>query len=257
MITQNNKSLKVSIITIVHNSVDTIRYAIQSVVHQDYQDIEYIIIDNCSDDGTIDIINNHIEDISIFFSERDGGIYDAINKGIKVSNGDIIGFLHSDDILKDRRVISNIVSTISESGYDAIYGDLEYFDRNYSNKIKRYWKSNFFDIKKMKYGWMPPHPTFYTRRLIYDKYGYYNVQYQISSDYEMLLRLLYVNKISVVYIPKVLVKMRSGGSSNDSIHSLLLKSFEDYKIIKKYKLSLIALVWKNLSKAPQFFLRKQ
>jgi glycosyltransferase len=257
MIAQNNKPLKVSIITIVHNSVDTIRYAIQSVLHQDYQDIEYIIIDNCSDDGTVDIIQDQIEDISIFLSEKDDGIYDAINKGIEISNGDIIGFLHSDDILKNRHIISDIVSTIIDTGADSIYGDLEYFDRNYFNKVKRYWKSNNFHREKMKYGWMPPHPTFYTKRLIYDKYGYYNIKFHISSDYEMLLRLLYVNKISVEYIPKVLVKMQCGGASNNSAKSVLLKSLEDYKIIKKYKLSLFALVWKNLSKIPQFFLRNQ
>ncbi len=253
---KNKKPLKVSIITVVHNAVDTIRQAIQSVAYQTYEDIEYIIIDNNSSDGTLEVIHNKLEYISIVISEKDNGIYHAINKGIKASSGDIIGFLNSDDVLKNRQTISDIASEFLKYDIDSIYGDLEYFSFNYSNRIERYWKSGDFNRKKMKFGWMPPHPTFYVKRSIYQKYGNYDTTYSISSDYEMLLKLLYKNKISVRYIPNVLVKMRSGGVSNSNIKSILLKTTEDYRIIKKYNFSMLTLVLKNIRKIPQLYSKK-
>jgi len=246
----------VSIITIVSNNVRTIRNAIQSVAFQDYQNIEHIVIDNASSDGTLEAINEQREIISLIISEPDKGIYFALNKGIRLCNGQIIGFLNSDDILKSRVTISKIVSELCQSNFDAVYGDLQYFSITRPNSITRLWKAGKYSEKKIKHGWMPPHPTFYVFKSIYDKYGFFDETYKISSDYEMMLRLIYLHKIRIKYIPQVLVKMQRGGVSNQNFKSLFIKTKEDLRIMKKYNLSLMTLFLKSFGKFGQFIFRK-
>jgi glycosyltransferase len=247
-----NSSPLVTIITIVHNNVKTIRHAIQSVAYQDYENIEHIVIDNCSNDGTLEAINEQKKYISLILSEPDEGIYYALNKGIHLSNGEIIGFLNSDDLLKNRTTISTIVENLALSDHDAIYGDLQYFSKNHPNRPTRRWKSGVYSAQKFREGWMPPHPTFYTYKKIYSKYGFFDITYKISSDYEMMLRLLYEKKIKAKYIPLVLVKMQSGGVSNQNFKTIMLKTKEDFLIMKKYDFSLLTLFNKTLQKFSQF-----
>jgi len=250
-----NKLPLVTIITIVHNNVKTIKTAVQSVAHQSYENIEHIVIDNCSNDGTLEAIYQQENDISLIISEPDDGIYHALNKGIKLANGEIVGFLNSDDVLKNRNTITTIVQNLINGGNEAVYGDLQYFSKQHPNRIIRSWKSNMYSSKKFRQGWMPPHPTFYTYKSIYLKYGFFDVSYKISSDYDMMLRLLYENKIKAKYIPEVLVKMQRGGVSNQNLSSIMLKSKEDFLIMKKYSFSLLTLINKTLRKFSQFVFR--
>lgn len=245
----------VTIITIVYNNVKTIRTAVQSVAHQSYENIEHIVIDNCSNDGTLEAIYQHENDISLIISEPDGGIYHALNKGIKLANGEIVGFLNSDDVLKNRNTITTIVQNLMAEDNEAVYGDLQYFSKQHPNRIIRSWKSNKYTSKNFRQGWMPPHPTFYTYKDIYLKYGFFDTSYKISSDYEMMLRLLYEKKIKAKYIPEVLVKMQRGGVSNQNLRSIMLKSEEDFLIMKKYNFSLLTLINKSLRKFSQFIFR--
>ena len=249
----SNTYPSVTIITIVYNNVKTIRNAVQSVAYQDYGNIEHIVIDNCSTDGTIEAVNEQIEDLSLVISEPDKGIYYALNKGIQLSQGEIIGFLNSDDVLKNRKVISTIVSELKSSKSDAVYGDLQYFSKKHPNKISRIWRSGQYSKRKLEFGWMPPHPTFYTYKNLYVKYGFFDVSYQISSDYDMMLKLLYQNNLRAEYIPKVLVKMQRGGISNSYKH-LWLKTKEDYIIMKKNHFSLFTLIYKTARKLGQFII---
>ena len=243
----------VTIITIVSNNVSTIRNAVQSIAYQDYDNIEHIVIDNCSTDGTLAAVNEQVKDLSLVISEPDKGIYYALNKGIELSHGEIIGFLNSDDVLKNRKVISTIVSELQSSKSDAVYGDLQYFSKKFPNKIIRIWKAGNYSKRKIEFGWMPPHPTFYTYKYLYDQYGFFDVSYQISSDYDMMIKLLYQNNLQATYIPKVLVKMQSGGIST-SIQSLWLKTKEDFLIMKKNNFTLFTLFYKIVRKLGQLFI---
>ena len=243
----------VTIITIVSNNVKTIRNAIQSVAYQDYENIEHILIDNCSADGTLEAIYENQEEISLIISEPDDGIYFALNKGIKLSNGKIIGFLNSDDVLKSRVTVSTIVEELLSSGADAVYGDLQYFAKERPNVVTRLWKAGKYSNKNFQHGWMPPHPTFYTYKDTYIKFGDFDVSYKISSDYDMMLKLLHENDINAKYIPKVLVKMQRGGISNQNLKSMLIKTYEDLKIMRTYKFGLYTLFSKNLRKFSQLF----
>jgi len=249
-----NVSLKITIITVVHNNIRHIRDAIDSVLLQDYKFIEYIIIDGCSTDGTKGIIEEYKDCISHYVSEPDEGVYDALNKGIAHSTGDVIGFLHSDDVFSNGAVISTLVREFSRSRSDVVYGDLDYVKQNSTDCVVRHWESGMFLESKLKYGWMPPHPTFYARRDIYKKYGGFNLMYNISSDYDSMLRILSTKNIRVSYIPEVLVRMRVGGISNKNFINIINKSIEDYWVLRANKIgSFLTILCKNFRKLPQFF----
>ena len=252
-----NKNPKISIITVSFNSVITIRDTIESIISQDYNNIEYIIIDAGSKDGTLDIIKEHEEHISYFSSEADKGIYDGMNKGIAAATGDIIGILNSDDFYPNSFVISNVASTFEKQGCDAVYGDLVYVKFFDIDKIVRYWQSGEHTVYKIKNGWMLPHPTFFVRKYLYDKYGYYNIDLKTAADYEMILKLLYKYNIKVFYIPMILVTMRMGGASNSSILNRIRANKEDGLAWTKNQLNkpMLVRIKKPLQKIKQFFLR--
>ena len=235
--------MNISIITCSYNSINTIDDTIKSVLSQKDASIEYIIVDGLSNDGTVDIIKKYYGKIYKFISEKDSGIYDAMNKGIKLSDGDIIGFLNADDVYYDESVISKVVKVFESLKVDSVYGDLIYISGD-NDKIKRYWKSGDYDINNFKKGWMPPHPAFFVRRGIYDKYGGFNESYRISADYDLMVRLLYKNKISAFYLPEILVKMKTGGVSN-KISQTVTRLREDYEIMKKYELGGIKTMFKK------------
>ena len=248
--------MKISIITSVFNNIQTLEESIMSVLHQSYRNIEQIIIDGGSTDGTIDLLSKYNES-SIIVSEPDDGIYHALNKGILLASGDIIGFLHADDFYADNHVIETVVSQMLEHNVDSCYGDLQYVHKDNPEKIIRYWKSCPYEQGSFKKGWMPPHPTFFVRKEIYKKYGMFNTDLKIAADYELMLRLLDVHNISTHYIPRVLVKMRAGGASNKSMKNILRKSYEDYRARKMNNLqgNYYAVFLKNISKIPQFLNR--
>ena len=235
------RELKVSIVTITYNSEKTLEETIESVLSQSYKNIEYIIIDGNSSDKTIEIVKKYGDQISTFLSEPDDGIYDAMNKGLKLATGDIVGILNSDDVYFDNKVIEGVIESFEETKSDSLYGDLYYVEENDLDKVSRYWKSSSFIRGSFRKGWHPAHPTFFVKREIYDKYGYFNLDMKVSADFELMLRFLERYAISTFYIPRVLVKMRLGGESNRSIENILkgnqdiLKAFDINNItINKY-----------------------
>jgi len=245
--------MKLSIITAVLNNQHHISSCLESVFHQRYQNIEHIIVDGGSTDDTLEIIKKSGDRISKWVSGPDNGIYDALNKGIRMATGDVIGFLHADDLYATDAVLRTVAECFEKQNVDSCYGDLLYVDKNDTNKTIRYWKSSSFDFTLLRKGWMPPHPTFFVKRKAYEKCGMFDTSFKIAADYELMLRFLGQHKISTCYIPEVLVKMRMGGASNRSMRNIIRKSSEDYRAMKMHRVGgLAALLRKNLSKIPQF-----
>jgi glycosyltransferase len=247
--------MKISIITATFNSGKFIESCIKSILKQNYKKFEIIIIDGLSTDSTIKKIktlldkHNNIK----FFSEKDLGIYHALNKGIEKANGDIIGFVHSDDLLYNKNVLSNIIDVFKNSNIDGVYGDLQYVEKQNTNKVIRYWKSKDFKPNLINKGWTPPHPTLYLKKKVYEKHGFFDLNYKISSDYDFMTRIFMDNTFYFKYIPKVITKMRVGGISNKNIKNVLIKSLEDYKVIyRNGSGGIITLLRKNTSKIKQF-----
>ena len=248
---------KISIITVAFNSAQTIKDTIESIISQDYNNIEYIIIDGGSTDGTIDIVKQHANSVMHFCSEPDNGIYDGMNKGINAATGDIIGILNSDDFYPNSFVVSNVVKSFEKHNCDAVYGDLVYVRPNDVTKITRYWQAGVYSTSKIKNGWMLPHPTFFVKQNIYKRYGLYDIDLKSAADYEMILKLLYKHNISVHYIPMILVKMRMGGESNKSFLNRLKANKEDSLAWTKNQLNkpIFVRFKKPLQKLRQFFLK--
>jgi glycosyltransferase involved in cell wall biosynthesis len=220
--------MRVSIITVCYNSSATIADTIKSVQSQNYRDIEHIIIDGVSKDDTLDIIK-HSGHTGPLVSEKDNGLYDAMNKGIALATGEIVGILNSDDFYTDPKVIEDVVAQFNRPGCDAVYADLNYIDSNREEKIIRKWRSGRYKYTKFNYGWMPPHPTVFVKKEIYDRYGSFNTELNSAADYELILRFLYKNRIKAHYVPRVLVNMRTGGLSNRSLKHRLKSHLEDYR----------------------------
>lgn len=247
--------LRVSIVTICFNSVDTIENTIESVLNQNYPNIEYIIIDGSSQDGTKEIINNYSSQIATFISEPDSGLYDAMNKGIKASTGDIIGFINSDDMLSNKSVIRKIVKCFEESNANIVYGDKKYVKRYKLDQTVRYWRAGTYRNGKFQNGWMPPHLSTYIKKSLYDKYGLFRTDLKIAADYELLLRFIVKYKNIPVYLPTVIAVMRQGGISNSSIKNRLQSLREVYISWKLNDLEVSPLIvfMKPFRKVLQFF----
>jgi glycosyltransferase len=246
--------IKVSIITVVRNRVNVIAQAITSIQDQDYPNIEHVIIDGASTDGTLDLIRKMINARTVLISEPDGGIYDALNKGIVNSSGDVVGILHSDDYFSDELVISQVAELFEDPKVDIVYGDLDYVSNTNSGKIVRHWVAGDFSKTKLSWGWMPPHPAVFIRRSFVGLYGAYDTSYRISGDYDLLLRYFGLGKAKAIYLKRVLVKMGVGGVSNGSLRHLLLKVNEDYRAVKENKVGGIkTLISKSLRKVHQLF----
>ncbi len=247
--------MKVSIITATYNSAETITECINSVLNQTYTDIEYIIIDGGSEDDTVNIVaeaaklNGHI----IFNSEPDNGIYDALNKGIAAATGTIIGFVHSDDFLADRDVIASIVETLTAENADGVYGDLHYVSYDNTDKIIRNWVSKPYKKKLLKKGWMPAHPSLFLKKEIYDTYGLFNMSYKIAADYDFILRVFKQKDLKFSYLEKTIIKMRVGGTSNNSFKNIVQKTKEDFQAIKDNNIGGFGtILLKNITKIKQF-----
>ena len=205
--------MKVSIITVSFNSAKTIADTIESVLSQDYPEIEYIVVDGGSTDGTVQIIEEYQDRISHWISEKDRGMYDAMNKGIALATGDVIGILNSDDVYMNKHIISELMGLMQSQKAQVVFADLILVDQDNPNKVLRYYDSGHFHPNKFKYGWMPAHPTVFVKRALYDAVGLFATNYQIAADYEMLIRILAIQRARYVYLPKPVVRMRSGGAS--------------------------------------------
>lgn len=247
--------MKVSIITVVYNGEATIRDCIESVLNQTYPDLEYIIVDGSSSDNTIEIVRSYGSKIAKFISEKDRGIYDAMNKGIALATGQLIGILNADDFYAHSKVIAQVVNTLNTA--DAVYGDLVYVDSKNTSKIKRYWKSGTYHQKKFLYGWMPPHPTFFLKKTSYEQFGGYRLDLGTAADYELMLRMLYVHRLNINYLSDIITIMRSGGASNKAVENRVKANQSDrlaWKInqVRPYWFTL----WlKPVRKVLQFFNR--
>lgn len=246
---------KVSIITVTFNSGKYLGDCIQSVIHQDYKNIEHIIVDGKSTDDTLKIIQQHKDHIARWISETDRGMYDAINKGMNMATGDIIGILNSDDMLDTNDVIKSIVQAFENKQVDAIYGDLEYVDKHNTNRVWRIWKGKPYKRSLFNIGWMPAHPTFYIRRPLLAKYGGYENHYYTAADYEFMARYLYKFHVPAFYLPKNIVKMRVGGASNKDIYQRFRANRRDYLAMKRNNIpfAFIVSILKPLSKLHQFY----
>jgi len=238
---------KISIITVSYNSEETIEDTIKSVISQDYKNVEYIIIDGASTDGTHDIIAKYRDKISKVISEPDKGIYDAMNKGVEAATGEVVGILNSDDLYAHSKVLSKVAKLMVRNKAMALYADLLYVDRVDLNKVVRYWVSGKFKRSSFKQGWMPPHPTFFTLKSCYNEFGTYNLSLRSAADYELMLRFLYKEGIVPAYLPEVVIKMRVGGQSNVTLKNRLKANKEDQKA---WQLNGIKPAWYTLKMKP-------
>lgn len=247
------QDLKISLITVAFNAENTIERCIQSVIRQTFKNVEYIIIDGVSTDRTIGIIDQYREHINILLSEPDKGIYDAMNKGIKLAGGDIIGMLNADDFFTDNSVLSTIAETFKQQNTPIIYGDLDFV--NSQGKVVRKWRSGEYSQGMFNRGWMPPHPTFYCKRELFYTLGFYSLKYGTAADYELMLRFMHLNRINTFYIKKVLIGMEIGGISNKSFGNRVKGLFFDLKAMRNNGIifPVITLIFKPLRKTYQYF----
>lgn len=245
--------MKISIITVCKDAATTIRDTLESVANQSWPDIEHIIIDGLSNDNTLEIAGSYPH-ISAVVSERDAGLYDAMNKGIERATGEIVGILNADDFYSGRDVIEKVAGIFKAVNCDALYGNLVYVDRNEINKVKRTWRSGDYQLHNLYNGWSLPHPTFFVKRSLYVQYGLYDTRFMISADYELTLRFLLKYQVSVKYLDETLVVMRTGGTSNRNLKSRFQANREDRQawVVNGLKPHLFTLILKPLTKLKQF-----
>lgn len=234
------KNLKISIVTPAFNSAATIRDTLESIGNQDYPDLEHIIVDGGSKDETLKIVAEYLH-VSKVISEPDQGLYDAMNKGVKMATGEVVVVLNSDDFYTHAQVLSRVAVKLEETWADTLYADLEYVDPENTARVVRYWKAGNFHPNNFQRGWMPPHPTFFVRRHLYEQLGCFNTSLRFSADYELMLRFLLKNKVSTCYLPEVTVRMRAGGASNANWRNRFRANLEDRQ------------AWKMNGLRPQFY----
>lgn len=248
--------MKFSIITAVYNRANLIGEALDSVRAQQGVTVQQVVIDGGSSDGTLDAIWARSSGDVLVVSEPDKGIYDALNKGLRLADGDIVGIMHSDDFFADKDVLADVQRAFEAKDVDAVYGDLDYVARDDTSRVVRHWRAGPYSRAALAWGWMPPHPTLFVRRDVIASWGGFDPMFRISGDYDAVLRYFARGKIRATYLPRVLVKMRMGGESNRSIRRILVKSQEDYIALRRNQVGGIgALIWKNFSKVGQFWLR--
>ena len=229
--------MRVSIVTVAFNSASTIVDTLDSVARQDHPDIEHIVIDGGSSDGTVDLVRSMGGRVSKFVTEPDAGIYDAMNKGLRLCTGDIIGFLNSDDMYSSERSVSAIVAALADGGVDAVHGDLVYVRRDDPEYVVRHWKATPFSPGAFSRAWCPAHPTFYVRRSVLERAGSFNTSYKVASDLDLMLRVLELGRANSKLVPQVLVRMRMGGVSNNSVRGIFRQNAEVIAAIRGHGLS--------------------
>jgi len=247
------QDIRVSLITVTYNAESTIERCIRSVIAQNYQNIEYIVIDGASTDSTIQIINRYAQNIKIVVSEPDKGMYDALNKGIKLATGDIVGILNADDYFASDDILTDVATVFMHSNTDVLYGNLDFVDVN--ETIIRKWRTRAYKRGDFDWGWMPAHPTFYCRKSLFNSFGVYSLEHGTAADYELMLRFMHKTEINAYFLDKVMVKMQCGGMSNKNPVSRIKAWRFDLKAMRKngIKFPLIALIMKPLRKMGQHF----
>ena len=247
--------MKISVITVCRNAAHTIGDTLESVATQGYADVEHIVVDGGSNDGTLDIIRARGARVAQLISEPDRGIYDAMNKGIALATGDIVGTLNADDVYRDDTVLSQVAEVFSDPTVDACFADLLYVRQDDPSSIVRYWKSSEYRDGLFERGWMPAHPTFFVRRRVYEQFGGFDLDYPRQADFELTMRFLALHKIKSVYVPRIWVSMRMGGVSNNSWMGVLKGNLEAYRACEKNGLNVgvTFIPRKILSRLPQFF----
>jgi len=243
----------ISVITATRNCRNTIEQCLASVAAQTWLDRQHIVVDGASSDGTLELLEAHRSQFSVLVSEPDCGIYDALNKGLAYATGEVVGFLHADDIYARPDVLALIAEAFTDPEVGAVYGDVQYVRKDDVSKVVRNWHSGHFSHRRLAWGWMPPHPSLYVRRSWYARVGAFETDYRISADYLSVLKLFSQPTLNAVYVPALFVKMRVGGASNRSIRNMIVKSSEDLNALRRTGVGgLGALVWKNISKLPQW-----
>ncbi len=210
----------VSIITVVRNRARFVEEAMRSVLGQTYPNLEYVVVDGASTDGTLEVVQKYRDRLGAFISEPDKGLFDAVNKGIRLARGEIVGLLHADDVFASPETVTHIVRAMQEKDADAAWGDLLYVDQNDPQKAVRFWQSSPFRPGIYRRGWMPPHVTFFAKKELFEKYGYYDMAFGLSADFELMTKFLEVHKVRGVYVPEIITRMRTGGVSNHSLKNI-------------------------------------
>lgn len=248
--------MQISIVTACFNNEATIIDTLRSAAEQTHSDIEHLIIDGASQDNTLTLVQRHGAHVSNVVSESDNGIYDALNKGIARASGEVVGFLHADDVYADPKVLAHVAQAFLDPEVCAVFGDLQYVKKEDTSAVVRHWQSSPFSARRLAWGWMPPHPTLYVRREWYERIGGFDTRYRIAADYFSVLQLFSQPGFKAVYLPEVMVKMRLGGASNRSIANIIRKSREDLDALRRSNVGALgglgALFWKNVSKLGQF-----
>ena len=248
--------MKISVITVVFNAHGTIGDTLRSVASQSYPNIEHIVIDGGSTDGTLAILEQHKQQIDHLITEPDNGIYDAMNKGLRLASGDVIGLLNADDVYQDSTVLEQVAEVHADDSLDAVYADLVYVDKFDLAKVKRVWKSQNYQSGLCFTGWMPAHPTFYLKRRVYDLVGEFNTQLRFQSDLEFCARAFELHAIKTTYVPKLWVRMRAGGATNNSVVNMIKGNWESYRALQRLGMqrALVPYFFAKFSrKIPQFF----
>lgn len=253
--------MKISIITATYNSSKTLRDTLESVLNQTYQDIEHIIVDGASKDSTLEIIKEYEQKFNgrlKWISEKDNGIYDAMNKGITLSSGDIVGILNSDDFFTDNNVVTDIIDCFEKKSIDSLFANLNFVKQDDISKIVRVWKGSPYKENGFRKGWHPSHPTFYVKKEIYKKYGVFDLNFDVSADFELMLRFIEKYKISTYYLDRVTVKMRYGGESTGSISKIIIGNKNILKAFKKngIKVSVFYPIIRLVPKVLEFIKKK-
>jgi glycosyltransferase involved in cell wall biosynthesis len=249
--------MKISLITVCYNAEKTVENTLRSVLSQDYPDIEYIVIDGASKDGTLEILERYRDRFAHLVSARDKGIYDAMNKGLALATGEVVGLLNADDLFAHSGVISQIAAVMQAESLDAVYGDVTYFDSAAPDKVLRYYSSASFKPSRMRWGFVPAHPTLYVRRALYQTFGNFRIDYKIAGDYEFIARIFKGATLRYRYLPEVLVRMHIGGASTHTLWSMLVQNREVIRacrenniytnwamILCKYPFKLLGLMFK-------------
>ena len=245
--------MRISVITAVYNRVGTVREAIESVQAQRFDGLEHVLIDGASTDGSLEVMRELADARTVLVSEPDEGIYDALSKGFDRATGDAVGLMHSDDLFADDEVLASVAAAFEDPAVDAVYGDLQYVAQDDPTRVIRHWHAGEFSPPRLRRGWMPPHPTLYLRRSVLDRLGSFDTSYRIAADYDAILRYFGSPGFTAAYVPRVLVRMRVGGESNQSLRKILRKSREDYRALRASGVGgLGTLALKNLSKVGQF-----
>ncbi|MFZ2189834.1 MAG: glycosyltransferase family 2 protein [Candidatus Magasanikiibacteriota bacterium] len=247
--------MKLSIITVSYNSAETIEDTIKSVMAQNYSDLEYIIIDGGSKDNTLEVVEKYKDKIAKIISEPDKGIYDAMNKGIKMATGGVVGIINSDDFYFNEHIFNDVMNEFEKTGSEAVYGDIVYVDREETKKQVRFWQAGEYREEKLNCGWIMPHPAFFVKKEIYNKFGLFNLDFRIAADYELMLRFL-KNGLKVSYLPQTFVCMREGGFSGQSFRQRK-KGWQELKkawAINNFKIPRFFITRRILSKIKQYFI---